>query len=141
MCKDCCEHDEYLPEPYIVNVSCMARQNMDFRITPWTGKYSQMTLMSIPVCSDIGLEKHKDTDQMIRIEQGFGLVRIGKCEKQLDFERKVCQGDVIFVPAGTWHNVINIGKCPLKISSVYAPPHHPVHTVHHTKEDSAKQYS
>ena len=41
-----------------------------------------------------------------------------------------------FVPAGTWHNVRNGGRCPLKLSSVYAPPHHPWGTVQHTKEDA-----
>lgn len=129
---------EYVPEPYVANVAKQAIQNTDFRTTLWTGCYVQMTLMCIPECMDIGLEIHKDTDQIIRIEQGFAMVKMGECEKHLDFEVKVCQGDTIFVPAGTWHNVINIGKCPLKVSTVYAPPHHPVGTVHHTKEDSKK---
>lgn len=52
-----------------------------------------MTLMCIPVCSDIGLEIHKDTDQIIRIEQGMALVKMGVCEKNLDFQKKVCTGD------------------------------------------------
>ena len=47
-------------------------------------------------------------------------------------------GDTIFVPAGIWHNVINIGRTPLKLSAIYAPPHHPAGTVHCTKEDSEK---
>lgn len=126
----------YIPKPYIANVSQKAMQNTNYRTTFWTGSYAQMTLMCIPVCSDIGLEVHKDTDQIIRIEHGVALVKMGACESYLDFQRKVCKGDTIFVPAGTWHNVINIGRVPLKVSAVYAPPHHPVGTVHRTKRDA-----
>lgn len=127
---------DWKPKPCIVNVLQKAMQNTNYRTTLWTGEYAQMTLMCIPVCSDIGLEIHKDTDQIIRIEQGMAMVKMGACESRLDFQEKVCVGDTIFVPAGTWHNVINIGRIPLKVSAIYAPPHHPVGTVHCTKEDA-----
>lgn len=123
-------------QPYIANVLQKALQNTNYRTEIWTGRYAQMTLMCIPVCSDIGLEIHQDTDQMIRIEQGAALVKMGSCQGHLDFQKKACKGDVIFVPAGTWHNVINIGRIPLKVSSVYAPPHHPAGTVERTKEEA-----
>lgn len=42
----------------------------DFRVALWTGEYLQMTIMSIPVCGEIGLEIHEETDQLIRVEQG-----------------------------------------------------------------------
>lgn len=48
-------------------------QNPNYRTGIWTGCYVKMTLMRISVCSDIGLEIHEDTDQLIRIEQGAGL--------------------------------------------------------------------
>ncbi len=85
------------------NVLQRAVRNTNYRTEIWTGCYAQMTLMCIPVCSDIGLEIHEDTDQLIRIEQGMGLVKMGSCKERLDFQRKVCKGDVIFVPAGTVH--------------------------------------
>lgn len=122
-------------EPYVENVLQRAVRNTNYRTEIWTGCYAQMTLMCIPVCSDIGLEIHEDTDQLIRIEQGMGLVKMGSCKERPDFQRKVCKGDVIFVPAGTWHNVINIAREPLKVSAIYAPPHHPVGTVQRTKEE------
>ena len=127
------------PTPYVTNVPQKAVQNSNFRTTLWTGRYAQMTLMCIPVCSDIGLEIHEDTDQIIRIEQGMAVVKMGMRKNQLDFVQNVCKQDTIFIPAGTWHNVINTGNIPLKVSVIYAPPHHPAGTIHVTKED-AKMY-
>lgn len=127
-------------EPYVVNVCRKAEQNTNYRTEIWTGCYAQMTLMCIPVCSDIGLEIHEDTDQLIRIEQGVAQVKMGACKDCLNFQKEVFKGDTIFVPVGTWHNVINTGRMPLKVSVVYAPPHHPVGTVHHTKEEAEKAH-
>lgn len=127
-------------EPSVENVLQRAVRNTNYRTEIWTGCYAQMTLMCIPVCSDIGLEIHEDTDQIIRIEQGMGLVKMGDCKDHLDFQKEVCKGDTIFVPAGTWHNVINIGRIPLKVSSVYAPPHHPVGTIHRTRKEAENAY-
>ena len=91
--------------PYVTNVCRKAVQNTNYRTEIWTGCYAQMTLMCIPVYSDIGLEIHEDTDQLIRIEQGMGLVKMGECKDRLDFQKEVCNGDTIFVPAGTWHTL------------------------------------
>ncbi|MGN0131946.1 MAG: cupin domain-containing protein [Lachnospiraceae bacterium] len=126
------------PDPYVANIERLAMQNPNFRTAVWTGSHLQLTMMCIPPCGEIGLEIHEDTDQYIRVEQGCAVVKMGKCRKQQDFQQNVSRGDVIFVPAGTWHNVINMGSCPLRVSSVYAPPHHPKGTIHHTKEDAER---
>ncbi len=131
---------DFGPKPYVTNVAQKAMKNTNYRTALWTGCYAQMTLMCIPVCSDIGLEIHEDTDQFIRIEQGMAMVKMGECKSRLDFQAKACMGDTVFVPAGTWHNVINIGKIPLKVSAVYAPPHHPAGTVQHTREDAERAH-
>lgn len=127
---------DFGPEPYVTNVTRQAVQNTNFRTALWTGCHAQMTLMYIPVCEDIGVEIHEETEQIIRVEQGMALVIMGICKDAPDFQVKACTGDTIFVPAGTWHNIINIGNIPLKLSSVYAPPHHPTGTVHPTKKDA-----
>lgn len=127
-------------ESCVVNVCQRAVQNTNYHTEIWTDCYAQMTLMCIPVCSDIGLEIHEDTDQIIRIEHGVGLVKMGDCKDRLDFQKEVCKGDTIFVPAGTWHNVINIGRMSLKVSSIYSPPHHPLGTVQRTKEEAEKTH-
>lgn len=124
---------------YTANIEQLAVQNHNFRTALWTGNHLQMTLMCIPPCGDIGLEVHPDTDQHIRIEQGSAMVKMGACKERLDFQQNMCRGDAVFVPAGTWHNIINTGRIPLKVSSIYAPPHHPRGTVHCTKVDAERE--
>ncbi len=131
---------DYGPYPFVANIGEDARKNENFRRTLWTGRYLQTTLMSIPVRGEIGLERHPDTDQMIRIEEGRGLVRIGNTKDELDFQQHLCKGDTVFVPAGVWHNIINMGMVPLQVSSTYAPPAHLRGTVHRTKEDDTEEY-
>ena len=117
------------PYPYVTKIDRMAAMNRDFRKEIWTGCYFQMTIMSIPPCGEIGIENHEDTDQLLRVEQGMAVVKLGKCPEKMEWQHRIFKGDAIFVPAGTWHNVVNIGRNSLKISSVYAPPHHPKGTL------------
>lgn len=135
----CAKETDYGANPHVTNMEQSTIQNRNFRTAIWTGTHLQMTLMHIPPCGEIGLEIHPDTDQVIRIEHGNAVVKMGKCKNEFDFQKKVCRGDAIFVPAGTWHNIINIGRTPLKVSSIYAPPHHPKGTIHHTKEEAEKE--
>ena len=136
MSDDYQETYDYGKQPYALNVSGCARYNQNYRCAVWSGTYLQMTLMCIPICDDIGLEIHADTDQMIRIEDGFAMAKMGYNKASLECQWTLSQGDVIFVPAGVWHNVINIGDCPLKLSTIYAPPHHPLGTIHPSKYDA-----
>lgn len=130
-----CDRD-HGPGPFVGDVPCAARQNRNFRTAHWTGRHLQMTLMSIPVGDEIGVEMHDDTDQIIRVEEGRATVRMGKCRERLDAGRSLGTGDTLFVPCGTWHNVLNSGTCPLKLSSVYGPPNHPAGTVHRTGQEA-----
>lgn len=132
---DCGARIDHGPNPYVANIARDAALNGNFRMAVWTGNHMQMTLMCIPACSDIGLEVHEDTDQIIRIEKGTAMVKMGCRQTQMDYCWNVCIGDVIFVPAGTWHNIINTGNIPLKVSSIYAPPHHPAGTIQRTKPE------
>lgn len=125
--------NDYGPAPFIVNIDQATRQNTNYRTILWTGCHLQLALMSIPVGGEIGLEVHPDTDQFLRIEGGNGLAMMGQAKNRLNYQRPVCNGYAVFVPAGTWHNVVNCGNCPLKIYTVYAPPHHPHGTVQITK--------
>ena len=124
------------PNPYAANIPEEACENDNYRTAFWTGSHLQMTLMSIPVGEDIGLEMHPEVDQCIRVEHGKAAVRMGSCECELDIEYDLEEGDAVFVHGGAWHNILNAGECPLKLSSIYAPPQHPWGTVQPTKEDA-----
>jgi mannose-6-phosphate isomerase-like protein (cupin superfamily) len=132
--------NDYGPEPFVVNIEKVTKENNNFRTTLWTGEHLQLTLMSINPYEDIGLENHPDVDQFLRIEEGQGIVKMGKSKDRMDFEERVYDDFAILIPAGTWHNVINTGNKPLKLYSIYAPPQHEKGTVHTTKEDAEKDH-
>lgn len=125
--------NDYGPEPFVTNIDKASILNRNYRTALWTGNHLQVTLMSIPVDGEIGLEVHPDTDQFIKIVKGYGITKMGASKEQLSYQQSVCGGYAVFVPAGTWHNIINTGTCPMKIYTVYAPPHHPHGTVQATK--------
>lgn len=134
-----CEHPEihdYGPKPFVFNISHATNKNRNFRTALWTGNYMQLTLMSIPVGSDIGIEMHPDVDQFIRVESGHAKVYFGNRCDSLQEEKVVNENYAILIPAGTWHNIVNIGNRPLQVYSLYAPPNHPFGTVHKTKADA-----
>ncbi|MEC1157136.1 cupin domain-containing protein [Cytobacillus horneckiae] len=127
---------DYGSKPFVVNINEATKLNNNYRTTLWTGKHLQVTLMSIKVDEDIGLEIHPDVDQFLRVEQGQGIVRMGVTKDNFNFASKIYDDSAIMIPAGTWHNISNIGNGPLKLYSIYAPPHHPFGTVHMTKLDA-----
>lgn len=123
------------PDPYVVDIEELTLENDTFRTAVWTGKHMQMTVMSIPVGGDVGLEIHEKEDQFLRIEQGRGLVQMGPSKDEVTFEAEVEDDYAVLVPVGVWHNIKNIGDEPMKIYSLYAPPHHAFGTVHQTQAD------
>ena len=130
------DYKDYGKKPYVVDMEGYTLDNYNFRATLWTGEKLQLTVMSIQPGDDIGLEIHEGTDQFLRIEEGNGLCQMGDAEDNLTFEQKVSADDAIFVPADTWHNVVNTGDEPLKLYTVYAGPDHVPGTIHETHEDA-----
>ena len=124
---------DFGPRPFIIDINKATINNDTFRTVFWTGNNLQLTLMSIPVGGDIGLEMHPHVDQFLRIEEGQGLSQMGNTRENLYISQPVYDDFAIFIPAGTWHNVINTGKTPLKLYSIYAPPNHPWGTIHQNK--------
>lgn len=117
---------------YTQNIEQATLENTDYRRVLYTGPYLQLVVMAIPAGEEIGVETHEGHDQFFRIEQGRARIALG------EEEREIGAGDVLVVPSGTRHNVINISDGPLKLYTIYAPPEHADGTVHHTKEDAAK---
>lgn len=105
--------------------------NDDFRRVLYTGKNSQLVLMSLKPGEEIGSEVHDDIDQFFRFEDGQGKVVIDGREIE------VTDGSGVVVPAGAEHNVINTSEASLlKLYTVYSPPEHKNNTVHKTKEEA-----
>lgn len=125
---------DYGPNAFVTNLEAATQQNQNFRTAIWTGEHLQATLMSIPV--EIGLERHDALDQFLYIESGQARVMMGQEKDRLHYQTEVGKGFGIFIPAGTWHNLINVGNNPVKLFSIYAPVQHPYGTVHRTKEDA-----
>lgn len=130
------ETKDYGKEPWVVDIEDLTENNENFRQTKWTGDYLQMTVMSIEPGGEIGLEVHEDGDQFIRVEEGQARVVMGPSRDEITFDRKVSDDWAIFIPAGAWHNIINIGDEALKVYVIYAPPEHPAKTLHKTFEES-----
>lgn len=121
------------PDPQAFDLEDATVKNTNYRTVAWSGKFLQVTLMSIPVGGDIGLEKHPATDQFIRLDAGRGRAQMGPKRTELTFDEEVSDGWCVLVPAGSWHNITNIGDEPMRLYTVYAPQHHKPGKVHKTK--------
>ena len=126
------------PKPNAFDIETATTENTTYRTVAWTGKYLQVTLMSIPVGESIGLETHPETDQFLRLDAGQGRCVMGPSKDNLDFEQEVSDGWSIQVPAGMWHDVINTGDEPMQVYAVYAPTHHAQGIVQQTVEDAER---
>ncbi|MFA6907468.1 MAG: cupin domain-containing protein [Candidatus Micrarchaeia archaeon] len=116
---------------YCVALESEALKNTDFRRVLYTGRHSQLVLMSLAPGEEIGMEVHSHLDQFFRFEEGEGKVFID------DNAYKVKGGSGVIVPAGAQHNVVNTSKkAPLKLYTIYSPPEHVDKTVRRTKKDA-----
>ena len=117
---------------YVGHNEKQTRENTDFRRVLFTGKHVQLVVMCLEPGEQIGAEVHQNVDQFFRIEQGAARFVFNEGSEHL-----VREGDVVVVPAGTYHNVINTSNtAPLKLSTLYSPPNHPEGTVHKTKAEA-----
>lgn len=113
-----------------VDIVAAARSNDAFRRVVDTGEHEQVVVMTIPARGEIGEEVHSDTDQVLIFVEGHA-------EAQLDgTSSDVGPNDLVFVRAGVKHNFLNRGDAPLRLITIYAPPHHEPGTVHQTKAEA-----
>lgn len=120
---------------YHTNIENETLENNYFRKVLFTGKYSQLVVMTLKPGEEIGNEIHKNVDQFFRIEQGKAKVSLDNGREEF----RVSEDEVFIIPAGTWHNVVNIGEVDLKLYTIYSPPNHPDGTIHKTKKE-AEEY-
>lgn len=113
------------------NIEDDVKNNSNFRRVIYTGKNSQLVLMSLKPLEEIGSEVHEDNDQFFRFESGEGLCTID------GNQYAVADGSAIVVPAGAEHNVVNTSDTEdLKLYTIYSPPHHKDGIARQTKEEA-----
>lgn len=113
------------------NIEKQVLENDNFRKVLYTAKHSQLVLMSLKPNEEIGMEVHPDNDQFFRFEKGQGRAIIDGNEYD------VTDGDAVVVPAGAEHNVVNTSDSePLKLYTIYSPPHHRDGIVRATKAEA-----
>ncbi len=115
---------------YIQQLSNKALANDYFRQVVASGDNMQVVIMSLQPNEDIGMEVHEHNEQLLYCVQGKGRLIID------DTEAAFNSGDLALVRAGLRHNFINGGEEPMKIITVYSPPHHPEGTVQQLKADA-----
>ncbi len=115
---------------FVTNIEDTTLQNTDYRRVLYTGKHTQLVVMSIQPGEEIGEELHH-LDQFIRIEQGQAKAILNKGETIYELASEYA----LIIPAGTWHNIINVGDTELKLYTLYSPPEHKDKVVEHTKAD------
>src|SRR5512140_3347795 len=119
-------------QPYVGSIEQATVKNSYFRQVLFTGKHSQLVVMSLEPKEEIGNEAHQNVDQFFRVEEGTARFVFDGKEEHI-----VSDGDAVVVPAGTYHNVINASSDkPLKLYTLYTPPNHPDGTVHKTKAEA-----
>ena len=112
------------------NIEKETLDNDNFRKVLYTGKHLQLVLMSLKPGEEIGEEIHQNNDQFFRFESGTGKCTIDENNYH------VTEGDVIVVPAGTKHNVINTSDEPFKMYTIYSPPNHQDGIIRATKKEA-----
>ncbi len=116
---------------FVADIEEKTLANEYFREVLFTAPHSQLVIMTLQPNEEIGMEVHPDNDQFFRFEMGRG-----KCIIDGN-EYSVKDGDVIIVPAGAKHNVINISSSEqLKLYTLYSPPHHKDGIVRATKAEA-----
>lgn len=116
---------------YIADIEEKTVSNANFREVLFTGRYMQLTVMSLRPGEEIGEEVHDGIDQFIRVEEGEAGLLLGGKKHRLEDD------DVVVIPAGVRHNIINTSDSKdLKLYTLYSPPEHKPGTLHKTKAEA-----
>ena len=121
---------------WVKNIEKDTLKNKNFREVVFTGKHAQLVLMSLLPGEEIGWESHAKVDQFFRLEQGKVRLDLGTKMGVAKESHEAKNAWAFVVPAGTFHNVTNIGKEPVRLYTVYSPPNHPANRVQKTKAEA-----
>jgi len=116
---------------YTTNIEKDTLENNNFRKVLYTGKHSQLVLMSLAPKEEIGMEVHEENDQFFRFEKGQGKCIIDGNEYEVE------NGSAVVIPAGAQHNIINMSETEeLKLYTIYSPAHHKDGIIRKTKAEA-----
>ena len=103
-----------------INIEKETLDNINFRKVLNTTKNQQLVVMSLKPNEHIPFEVHLQNDQFFRVEKGKIIARINKIK-----DVELNDGDIIMIPAGTWHEIINVSSTnDAKLYTIYSPPTH-----------------
>lgn len=111
-------------KPFIVDMHKASIHNEHFRSTFWTGKKMQLSLMNIQPGLDLGLGMNPVEEDFFLVESGHGVIHLGEHSDVLPINQPIYPDSAIFVPAGTWRNIINTGTEPLKLYNMSSAPYY-----------------
>ena len=116
-----------------IKIESVTEKNCYYRNVIFTTKEMQVVLMSLPIKSDIPIEKHKKTTQYIKVEIGEITVQIYDKNKIPEKKIIIKEGESVIIPANTYHYVKNSYKSSTHLYSIYSPPEHPDNLVQKTQ--------
>jgi mannose-6-phosphate isomerase-like protein (cupin superfamily) len=120
---------------YVTNIEQDTLENEDYRRVLFTGKNTQLVLMTLKPGEEIGRETHEEHDQFIRVEAGTGVALLNRKEHPLG------DGTAVVIPAGVEHNIVNTSTDePMRLYTLYSPPEHPDGTIHRSKADEPEDH-
>lgn len=103
----------------LFNIEKETIKNTDYRRVIYTvPKSMQLVLMSLPKGGEIPMETHPKTTQFIKVEKGLGIAIVNGIHHGLS------DGESVIIPPGARHKIMNVGRAPLKLYTIYTPPEH-----------------
>lgn len=117
---------------FAFNIEKTTLNNPYYRYVVYTNNNQQIVIMKLKAYEEIGNEKHDYSSQFIRVEGGSCQAIIDQGTQQKKYILN--DGDVIIIPAGTYHNIIALEK-GVSLYTIYSPPVHKMKTIQRNKSD------
>jgi quercetin dioxygenase-like cupin family protein len=94
------------------------RETFILKVDPKNGGSSHLVFMTANLAPGGGIvtHKHPGADEILFLQTGTARVQLG------DSVREAHAGTTVFIPAGTWVSISNIGKEPIKGVAVFSSP-------------------
>jgi quercetin dioxygenase-like cupin family protein len=126
---------------FSTNLLEQCQNNTNYRWVLDTTKQMQLVAMNLLPKQEIGVEKHANATQYIRVEEGGGSAISFDENKNKTQEIILAVGDVVIIESKTYHNVV-AGENGMKISTLYSPPQHPPDLIQEIRvQEETSQFS